>query len=319
MQTISFLTKLIAIGICFDLEATAWLKAAPQPSGRNDALHEAKPHLSVLSLSSSHVVDGITCREVTINVEFVGPVTILEATADSQDSLVDMALAMDEDEGPNQLQSGDPYGAVLWPAASSISNYLLANCSKIMDSHEEDEMLPLSGLSILELGTGTGLVSLASSLGGASKIIATDYEKVPLKLLNYAQHNLNKGQTLIKTANLDLCDSKTPLPAADIVVAADIMYEPITGRAMAGRTLEALQRGSRVLIGDSPGRAGRPAFLKELSRLGIEGEFVSTIGQTCSGPRNDLICSKDSPTISAAPKDLEVAIMDLDPRCSLPK
>lgn len=95
------------------------------------------------------------------------------------------------------------------------------------------------------------------------------------------------------------------------------MYEPVTGRAMARRAVEALQRGSRVLVGDSPGRAGRPAFLKELYRLGVKGEFVSTVGQTCSGPRNDLICSKNSPSISTVPKDLEVAIMDLDPKCSL--
>lgn len=118
---------------------------------------------------------------------------------------------------------------------------------------------------------------------------------------------------------MDITDFDTPLPPADIVVAADIMYEPITGRAMAQRALEALKRGSRVLVGDSPGRAGRPAFLKALAELGItEATFVNTVGQTCSGPRNDLICGKDSMSVSAAPQDLEVAIMDLDPSTYLP-
>jgi len=109
----------------------------------------------------------------------------------------------------------------------------------------------------------------------------------------------------------------TPLPPADIVLAADIMYEPKTGTAMAQRTVEALRRGSRVVVGDSPGRAGRPAFLKELQRLGVVGEFLDTVGQTCSGPRHELICGKGSPSVSDMPKDVAVAIMDLDPTTRL--
>lgn len=91
------------------------------------------------------------------------------------------------------------------------------------------------------------------------------------------------------------------------------MYEPVTGRAMACRTLEALKRGNRVIICDSPGRAGRPAFLEELNRLGVKGTFGDTIGQTCYGPRHDLICGKTSSSVSDRPKPLIVALMDLDP------
>lgn len=152
-----------------------------------------------------HSVDGIECRQVTIDVQLVGPVTILEATAKAQDDLVDMALALDEDELTDDeqlLQSGDPYGAVLWPAASAISNHLLTQC-------RNSEGPPLAGLSILELGTGTGMVSLAASLGGASKIFATDYEPVPLRLLEEAQSKFNNGLTTIETgtltSNLSLC------------------------------------------------------------------------------------------------------------------
>ncbi|KAI2491710.1 hypothetical protein MHU86_22853 [Fragilaria crotonensis] len=257
-----------------------------------------------------HVVDGIECREVTIDLQIVGPVTILEATAKSQEDLVDMALALDEElsdnDGPNRLQAGDPYGAVLWPAASAVSNYLLTKCA------------PLEGITIVEVGTGTGLVSLAVSLGGAAKVTATDYESIPLRLIEYAQANLNKGSTTIETEHFDLCDFNMPLPPADLVVAADVMYEPRTGTAMAKRTYEALSRGSRVVVGDSPGRAGRPAFLEELKRLGVKGEFTDTVGQTCSGPRHDLICGKDSSSVSDHPKDLTVAILDLDPTATLP-
>ena len=255
-----------------------------------------------------HVIEGISFREVTVDIAVVGPVTILEATAESQEELVDMALALDDEEiaHTSQLKSGDPYGAVLWPAASAIANHLLTACLTTNKS--------LKGLTILELGTGTGLVSIAAALGGADRIVATDYELVPLNLLAYAADKLNGQSLCIETFLLDMCDESIPLPHADIVVAADVMYEPVTGRAVAQRTVEALKRGSRVLVGDSPGRAGRPAFLAELEHLGVkDAAFVNTVGRTCSGPRHELICGKGSTSVSELPTDLDVAVMDLDP------
>jgi len=193
-------------------------------------------------------------------------IKILKATAESQDDLVNAALEEDDDmPSPASLNKSDPYGAVLWPAALAIAKHLL------------DTTTPsLEGKTVSELGTATGLVSLAARKAGAARVIATDYEDIPLRLLEHADAFLNDDDNdddggdpskvgklqKIETRLLDLCDHEThPLPDADIVVAADIMYEPVTGRAMARRAVEALKRGSRVLIGDSPGRAGRPAFL----------------------------------------------------------
>ena len=261
-----------------------------------------------------HDVDGITCREVSIGVDSVGSVVILEATAESQEVLVDAALALDDDEeivgGPPHLQLdvGDPYGSVLWPAASAVANHL-------MKSNQEDRRRH----TLLELGTGTGLVAISAAIAGYKTVIATDYESVPLRLLEYSAAKLNGVDTdltsRITTSKLDICDFDMPLPDADIVVAADIMYEPRTGRATAHRTVEALKRGSRVVIGCSPGRPGRPAFLEELKKLvpGIEAEFVDAEGTTCSGPRHELICGKDSTSVSEKPKMLLVALMDLSP------
>lgn len=58
-----------------------------------------------------------------------------------------------------------------------------------------------------------------------------------------------------------------PLPPADVVVAADVMYLAKTGEAAARRVVEAYERGSRVIVGDSPDRPGRPAFLATLAEL----------------------------------------------------
>jgi predicted nicotinamide N-methyase len=259
-------------------------------------------------------------------------VTVLEATAESQEVLVNLALEADDvdaDDVPDgersnggitsqeqqkpKLQSGDIYGAVLWPASLAIASHLLTAVN-IRDS------------TVLELGAGTGLVSMAACAGGARHVLATDYEEIPLQLLQYAAVHLNPrisfwscDSDVLECKLLDMCDTKTVLPYADWVVAADIMYEPATGRAMAVRALEALQNGSRVLIGDSPGRAGRPAFLQELERLGIKGAvFVDTVGSTVTGDRHDLICGKGSTTNSREPQELTVAIMELDPKLHLP-
>merc|ERR1719362_239489 len=202
------------------------------------------------STSSVHTVEGVICREVTIDIPAVGAVTVLEATAESQESLVDMALALSEEELKGQeqkLAAGDPYGSVLWPAAWTVANYLLSeDISSSLTRQDLSSSLrtapgptrkPLEGLTILELGTGTGLVSIAAALAGA-RVIATDYEPLPLALTKYAAksfHGSNRKsldpEVAISTMVLDMCDHDgSPLPeGVDLVVAADIMYEPRTG------------------------------------------------------------------------------------------
>eukprot|EP00980_Cylindrotheca_fusiformis_P016401 scaffold4887_cov118-Cylindrotheca_fusiformis.AAC.11 len=269
-----------------------------------DAVASAAPSL--------HHVDGVACREIQIEVPVIGTVTVLEATAESQENLVDMALALDGEVTESQLLVvGDPYGAVLWPAAWAVAKYILS-----------DQKIPLEELTILELGTGTGLVSIATALGGAKKVIATDYEPFALKLTSYAADTFHPRlrRTTIETRLLDMCNYGQALPEAELVVAADIMYEPKTGVAMAHRAVEALEKGSRVIVGDSPGRLGRPAFLEALKELGVENaQFEDTIGRTCTGPRHDLICGENSTSVSDIPKDLSVAIMDLHPEMLLRK
>jgi predicted nicotinamide N-methyase len=272
-----------------------------------------------------HDVGGIMCREVGIDVKNIGRIKILEATADSQNDLVEMACATEEEmleSGKEQIvKSSDPYGAVLWPAASAVSDYLLTTVAENRPSNS------LEGLTILELGTGTGLCAIAAALGGASKIMATDYEPVPLKLLEFAashvnvkpfEHDSEDGIKLklsrIETSLFDIC-SNDPLPKADVMIAADIMYEPVTGIAAAVRTVEALKAGSRVIIGCSPGRPGRPHYVSKLKELlpNLDEEFQDVEGRTCSGPRNDLICGEGSSSISVEPKPLAVALIDLLP------
>jgi predicted nicotinamide N-methyase len=250
----------------------------------------------------------------------IGNVTILEATAEAQEALVNAALESEDDDGNNMpttatLSHADPYGAVLWPAATAVASHML-----------QAPETWLNRQSVLELGTGTGLVSLAAAAGGAASVTATDWETLPLQLLLYAQTRLNPAarRIAIHTQVVNVHDflpsssssstNATLLPPATVVVAADLLYEPQTGRALAHAVVQALERGSRVLIGDSPGRAGRPAFLKELQALGVPAAvFTDVPGWTVTGERHDLICGPGSTSVSAAPQPLRVALLELDP------
>jgi predicted nicotinamide N-methyase len=212
------------------------------------------------SATSFHSVQGVMCREVQNILPIVGTVTVLEATANAQTQLVDEALlvALDTDLDGNQentttgkrrrmIQKGDPYGSVLWPAAWATANFILT----------KTELFPnLTSLSVLEVGTGTGLVSLAVAMAGAKRVMSTDYEPLALSLVDYAATNLKTTQSMktpIETQLLDICDlQQSPLPTGfDLMVAADIMYEPQTGKAMAYRVVEALQNQCKVIVGDS--------------------------------------------------------------------
>lgn len=291
-----------------------------------------------------HLIDNIPCRETKISISTLHqPITIFEATLEGQDKLVDEVLMLDEERNQDAATvQNDPYGSVLWPAARTVSEHITDESFSTMGNSDttttNQEEQSNNKPTLLELGTGTGLVALAASASNKyESILATDYESVPLKLLD-AAYLLNQDNddgiftsstttttttatittTPIVTSLFDICDLSVPLPPADIVCAADILYEKSTGIALAKRCIEALDRGSRVVIGCSPGRPGRPAFLEELRRLNPKlkkVDFVDVEGTTCSGERNSLICGEGSTSISAEPEMLFVALMDLMPDC----
>jgi predicted nicotinamide N-methyase len=275
------------------------------------------------TIPADYLIENIPCRKTGIYISTLDQsITILEATLEGQDTLVDEVLMLDEErnKGDDNIVENDPYGSVLWPAALTVSERITHDSFLKSDGGTNQQLKP----TLLELGTGTGLVALAASVSNKfESILATDYETIPLKLLDAAYLlNQNDGtpstNTPIDTSLFDICNLSVPLPPADIVCAADILYEKSTGIALAKRCIEALERGSRVVIGCSPGRPGRPAFLEELQRLNSnlkDVNFVNVEGTTCTGERNSLICGKGSTSISDEPKMLLVALMDLTPDC----
>ena len=182
-------------------------------------------------------------------------VLLLEAGAATQSQLVDLAL---ENEAPAGDPIDDPYGVVLWPAAQVVSHALT--------------MLELADKSVLELGCGTGLVSLAAAACGA-RVLATDYREEPFELLraSAARTAEHLGRPLrIDTRLFDIKAPECRMPAAAFTVAADLLYLKSTSVALARRCVEALGTDGceEVIVGDL-GRPGRDAFLAELRARGV--------------------------------------------------
>ena len=75
----------------------------------------------------------------------------------------------------------------------------------------------LSGQTVLDLGTGTGIQALCAAKAGATKVIASDIEK---NALNCARKNIkiNKLQDIIEVIESDLFE-KIPKVGFDLIIA----------------------------------------------------------------------------------------------------
>ena len=211
----------------------------------------------------------------------------------SQSALVDVAL-----EAPSSSAEQDPYGVVLWPAAQVVARALAE--------------LSLSDARVVELGAGTGLCALTAAARGAS-VLATYYRAEPLELLRASAEASSQalGRPLVvKTRVFDI-KSDEPLPAADVLVAADLLYLQSTSEALARRCIEALGTGGYrlALVGDC-GRPGRAAFLARLREGGLDAQFAEVAGWAAVGDRHELISSRGGGE-DASPIEISVGLLEL--------
>ena len=216
-------------------------------------------------------------------------IDVLEANSAEQTRLVDVALDAD-----HASAAQDPYGVVVWPAAQVCAAEIAA--------------AEIAGLRVLELGAGTGLCSLAAAACGAADVLATDYRDEPLALL---RQSAERGGFALRTAQFDILDAARPLPAADVLVAADLLYLRSTSEALGRRCAEALRAGcASIIVGDC-GRPGRAAFLAALVASGVREEsarFEAVDGWSAGTARHELISTTD-----AAPTATGVGLLRLTP------
>ena len=166
------------------------------------------------------------------------PALVPEVQLHVADDVVALWEAMETAQGP---ADEPPFWAAAWPGGQALARYVL--------DHPE----VVAGRTVLDLGAGSGLVSVAAAHGrGARRWWRATPTRTarPPSAVN-AETNGVGPFTVVG----DLLDEEPP--DVDVVLAGDVCYD----RAMTERVLpflgQAWLRGATVLLGD-PGRAYVP-------------------------------------------------------------
>lgn len=139
-----------------------------------------------------------------------------------------------------------PYWAELWPSASALARVAAARCRP--------------GLSVLELGCGLGLPSIAAALCGAD-VLATDWSHDALR---FTRANAARNGASVATAVVDW-RSPPRLPTADLVLGSDLLYEARNAGPLLALLAGVLAPGGEALIAD-PGRRHAEGFVAAAAR-----------------------------------------------------
>jgi predicted nicotinamide N-methyase len=129
-----------------------------------------------------------------------------------------------------------PFWAAAWPGGQALARYVL------------DVPETVAGRSVLDLGSGSGLVAVAAALAGARQVVASEID--PFGHAAIAVNAEVNGIAPVAVLG-DVLGEKPP--AVDVVLAGDVCYD----RVMSERVLPWLEaaraRGADVYLGD-PGR-----------------------------------------------------------------
>ena len=138
-----------------------------------------------------------------------------------------------------QSQLPPPYWAFAWPGGQALARYLLDHPERIAGKH------------VLDIGAGSGLVSIAAKKAGAARVTAAEIDALAVAAIRL---NAALNDVAIEAESRDLIGGAC---SWDTILVGDMCYErPLADRLTAWlRTLAA--NGATVLLGD-PGRAYLP-------------------------------------------------------------
>lgn len=170
------------------------------------------------------------------------------------------------DEEDFNLDERLPYWADLWPSARVLADRVATEQG--------------AGRSLLELGCGLGLVSLAAALAGFA-VLATDYygEALEFTAANAARNGIEELDTRL----IDWRRWPDDLGQFDLVVASDVLFERPNSALVAAALARSLAPGGLGLVTD-PGRQIASSFRDECTLRGLIAECVQCVpvkdGQT---------------------------------------
>lgn len=170
------------------------------------------------------------------------------------------------DESERNARVGDPFGVVMWPGS------ILASEELMRQHYSSPDESPITNAEVLVLGAGTGVEAQTAALLGAKTVIATDINPLTLKLLEHGAKVDDRIGNTVEAKFFDLFSDQA-LPACDILIAADVLYNSDLAKQVGRRLHEAIVRSFeegrppvKVIITDSQQFHGTN-FLEELAEL----------------------------------------------------
>ena len=144
-----------------------------------------------------------------------------------------MPIWQKTEEELGQMNVPPPYWAFAWAGGQALARYLLDNAALV------------AGCTVLDLGAGSGLTSIAAMKAGAASVLAADIDRYALVAVAL---NGEANGVRIETTDTDLLASAPG--SFDAILVGDMFYE----RALAERALAFVEtaraKGAEVLVGD---------------------------------------------------------------------
>lgn len=164
----------------------------------------------------------------------VRPSLVPEVTLQVAGDVVALWEAIEQARGV--APTDPPFWAAAWPGGQALARFVL------------DVPGTVAGKSVLDLGSGSGLVAVAAALAGAKRVVASEIDP-----FGHAAIAVNADVNGVAPVTVvgDVLGERPP--AVDVVLAGDVCYD----REMSERVLPWLQaaraQGAEVYLGD-PGR-----------------------------------------------------------------
>jgi predicted nicotinamide N-methyase len=144
-----------------------------------------------------------------------------------------MPIWQKTEEELGQMNVPPPYWAFAWAGGQALARYLLDNAALV------------AGRTVLDLGAGSGLTSIAAMKAGAASVLAADIDRYALVAVAL---NGEANGVRIETTDADLLAAAPG--SFDAILVGDMFYE----RALAERALAFVEtahaKGAEILVGD---------------------------------------------------------------------
>lgn len=176
----------------------------------------------------------------------------------------------------------DPYWARPWPAGAALAAALVADPRRVVNAS-----------LVLDLGAGLGIAGLAAARAGAARVVVTDRDPLALACAEKSAQASGIPPDVLTTAILDWDDDTAmAAAAADVVLAADVLYEERAAAPVADALARLVKPGGCAIVADPAIRAPsvRAAFAQALAgRLvleswrAVDGDTGAAAGPTAKG------------------------------------